>query len=96
MTHIPRLGPLNEGEGAASKRPGRPRPCAVLAQCDDIMSTTLAQVRGVDAEFGEVLREIDEVNQAVRDAHSARPTQLRTDILRLEARANPSPHGANR
>ncbi|MDQ0994013.1 LeoA/HP0731 family dynamin-like GTPase [Streptomyces sp. V3I7] len=50
----------------------------VLAQCDDISSKTLIQVRlELDDEFGKALRAIDEVNRSVRDARA-----FRTDLDR--------------
>lgn len=68
-------------EEAATKEKMRRRNAVVggvLAQCDDISRTTLTQVRAeLDAEFGEALRAIDEVNRSVRDARS-----LRSDLDR--------------
>ena len=68
-------------EEAATKEKVRRRSAVVggvLAQCDDISKTTLTQVRGeLDAEFGEALFAIDELNRSVRDAQA-----LRTDLDR--------------
>lgn len=50
----------------------------VLAKCDEISRSTLAQVRmELDAEFGAAVREIDSVNESVRANHS-----LRSDLYR--------------
>ena len=59
----------------------------VLAQCDDISRATLAQVRTeLDAKFGQGLREIDEVNQSVRDNQAGR-TNLERDISEVQTEA---------
>jgi signal recognition particle receptor subunit beta len=59
----------------------------VLAQCDDISRSALAQVRAeLDVEFSAALREIDEVNQSVRDSQVLR-SDLSRDIgvIQIEA-----------
>jgi hypothetical protein len=77
-------------EEAATKEKVRRRNAligGVLAQCDDIAKTTLTQVRGeLDAEFGAALREIDEVNQSVRDNQAFR-TDLDREISAIQVEA---------
>lgn len=77
-------------EEAATKEKVRRRNTLVgrvLAQCDDITRTTLGQVRGeLDAEFGEGLRAIDEMNQSVRNAQTLR-TDLNRDISAIQVEA---------
>ena len=77
-------------EEAATKEKMRRRNAligGVLAQCDDITRTTLIQVRGeLDAEFGAALREIDEVNQSVRDNQAFR-SDLDRDISAIQVEA---------
>ena len=77
-------------EEAATKEKMRRRNAligGVLAQCDDITRTTLTQVRGeLDAEFGAALREIDEVNQSVRDNQVFR-SDLDRDISAIQIEA---------
>ncbi|MFF0534503.1 GTPase [Streptomyces coelicoflavus] len=59
----------------------------VLAQCDDISSKTLIQVRlELDDEFGKALRAIDEVNRSVRDARAFR-TDLDSKISAIQIEA---------
>lgn len=78
-------------EEAATKEKVRRRNAligGVLAQCDDIARTTLTQVRSeLDAEFGAALREIDEVNQSVRDNQTFR-SDLDRDISSIQAEAH--------
>jgi hypothetical protein len=77
-------------EEAATKEKIRRRNAligGVLAQCDDIARATLTQVRGeLDAEFGAALREIDEVNQSVRDNQALR-TDLDREICAIQVEA---------
>lgn len=59
----------------------------VLAQCDDISRSALVQVRGeLDAEFGEALCEIDDVNKSVRDNQAFR-SDLDRDISAIQIEA---------
>ena len=59
----------------------------ILAQCDDISWTALVQVRGgLDTEFGEALRAIDEVNRSVREARAFR-TDLEREISAIQGEA---------
>lgn len=77
-------------EEATTKEKARRRNAlinGVLAQCDEISRTTLMQERSaLDAAFGAALREIDEVNQSVRDSQAFR-SDLDRDIsaVRVEA-----------
>lgn len=77
-------------EEAATKEKMRRRNAligGVLAQCDDITRTTLTQVRGeLEVEFGAALREIDEVNQSVRDNQAFR-SDLDREISAIQVRA---------
>lgn len=59
----------------------------VLAQCDDISKSALVQVRAeLDAQFGEALREIDDVNKSVRDNQAFR-SDLDSDISAIQVEA---------
>ena len=60
----------------------------VLAQCDNMARTALAQVRAdLDAEFGEALREIDAVNKSVHDNQTLR-SGLDRDLSAVQAEAH--------
>lgn len=60
----------------------------VLAQCDDISRSALAQVRmELDAEFDAAVREIDSVNAAVR-ANQALRSDLSREIALIQIEAN--------
>ena len=59
----------------------------VLAQCDDISRSALAQVRmELDAEFDAAVREIDSVNESVR-ANQALRGDLNRDIGAIQSEA---------
>ncbi|WP_427131079.1 GTPase domain-containing protein [Pseudarthrobacter sp. S9] len=59
----------------------------VLAQCDNMSRTVLAQVRAeLEAEFGEALREIDDVNKSVRGNQTLRG-DLDRDISAIQVEA---------
>ena len=59
----------------------------VLARCDDILRSTLAQVRmELDAEFDAAVREIDSVNASVR-ANQALRSDLTHDIGAIQSEA---------
>ena len=59
----------------------------VLAQCDDISRSALAQVRmELDAEFDAAVREIDSVNKSVR-ANQALRGDLNRDIGAIQSEA---------
>ncbi|MBT9254879.1 GTPase domain-containing protein [Phycicoccus sp. KQZ13P-1] len=77
-------------EEAAAKEKMRRRNAligGVLAQCDDITRATLNKVRAeLEAEFGAALREIDEVNQAMRDSQAFR-SDLQRDICQIQVEA---------
>ena len=60
----------------------------ILAQCDDISRSALAQVRmELDAEFDAAVREIDSVNAAVR-ANQALRSDLSREIALIQIEAN--------
>ena len=59
----------------------------VLAQCDDLSRSALAQVRmELDAEFDAAVREIDSVNESVR-ANQALRGDLNRDIGAIQSEA---------
>ena len=59
----------------------------VLAQCDSISRSALAQVRmELDAEFDAAVREIDSVNESVR-ANQALRGDLNRDIGAIQSEA---------
>lgn len=59
----------------------------VLAQCDDISRSALAQVRmELDAEFDAAVREIDSVNESVR-ANQFLRSDLNRDIGAIQSEA---------
>ena len=59
----------------------------VLAQCDNISRSALAQVRmELDAEFDAAVREIDSVNESVR-ANQALRGDLNRDIGAIQSEA---------
>ena len=59
----------------------------VLAQCDDISRSALAQVRmELDAEFDAAVREIDSVTESVRANHALR-SDLNRDIGAIQSEA---------